>query len=237
MKTTVDFSVDSPYSQNLERSRLQNYIDKACYRHQVDFINKHGHPGAQLLDVGCGSGIFLKVASLNSNVSLNGLDFDHRLLGEASQRVPECNFTEGSAEELPFADKSFKFVTTFHNIEHLYHPEKFVSECKRVLDDSGYVILATPNPASYVSKKLGEKWGASPTQTPDHISLKSPQEWRSLFEQHSFNVVSEGTTFFSSLPMIKNTPLKYINHLMLYSLGNFRWEIGEAYQAVFQVSR
>jgi ubiquinone/menaquinone biosynthesis C-methylase UbiE len=236
MKTTVDFSVDSPYSQKIQRSKVQMAIDKASYRHQINFINKHSHPGAKLLDVGCGSGIFLKVASASSDIDLNGLDFDHRLLDEASQRVQGCNFIKGSAEELPFENKEFKFITTFHNIEHLYHPEKFVSECARVLDNDGYVILATPNPESYVSKKLGEQWGASPAQTHDHISLKSPKEWRSIFEDYSFTLTHEGTTFFSSLPIVRKTPLKYVNHFLLYSFGNLEWEIGEAYHAVFKIS-
>lgn len=236
MKTTVDFSVDSPYSQSLERGRLQTYIDKASYRRQVNFIRKHSKPGDTLLDVGCGSGIFLKVASSMSNIQLHGLDFDHRLLDEATQRVQECSFVKGSAEELPYEDKKFNFITTFHNIEHLYHPEKFVSECGRVLKNNGYVILATPNPESFVSEKLGDNWGASPKQTPDHISLKSPKEWRTIFEDNGFTSIHEGTTFFSSLPIVKKTPLRYANHFLLYSLGSLKWSVGEAYHSVFKIS-
>jgi ubiquinone/menaquinone biosynthesis C-methylase UbiE len=238
-KTTVDFSVTSPYSQNLERSKAQIFIDQASYRHQIQFIAKAAKAEeAGLLDVGCGSGIFLNVVSdLLANVSLHGLDYDHRLLDEASLRVNKASFVRASAEELPFEDSTFDFITTFHNIEHLYHPEYFIAECARVLKNGGYVLLATPNPSSYVAKMLKENWPADPSNTPDHIALKAPEVWKSMFEEHSFKVVKEGTTFGSSLPLIRRTPLKFLNHFMLYTFGTASWSKGEAYQAIFQIKK
>lgn len=235
MKTTVDFSAPSPYSQSLNESRLERFVHQATYRHQVNFIRKNAVTGASILDVGCGSGIFLNVAVKQLDaLDFYGLDYDHRLLEEASKRVKECKFYQGSAEELPFESNKFDFVTSFHNIEHLYNPEAFITEARRVLCPNAYLLLATPNPESYVAKQLKEMWPASPTQRPDHISLKSEVEWRELFENNSFKVVDEGTTFFSSLPVVNKTPLKYVNQLFLYFLGSFPWRYGEAYQAIFQ---
>lgn len=239
MRTTVDFSVDSPYSQSLSRTGYQGFIDNATYRHQLKFIQSKCCEGvSKILDVGCGSGIFLKVASsILKDFKFYGLDYDHRLLEEASIRVKEGIFNQGSAEVLPFEDDHFDFITSFHNIEHLYNPESFVSDCTRVLKINGYLLLATPNPKSISSKYLREKWGASIQNTPDHVSLKSPKEWKDLFETHGFQVICEGTTLLSSLPLLSKTPLKYINQFLLYSFGNFSWTGGEAYQAIFKLSR
>jgi ubiquinone/menaquinone biosynthesis C-methylase UbiE len=237
MKTTVDFSVPSPYSQDLVTSSLTSFIQRASYRHQINFIRRNALPGDKLLDVGCGSGIFLSVAAQYfSNLDLYGLDYDHRLLEESSQRVTDCKFIQGSAEELPFDSGKFNFLTSFHNIEHLYNPELFIAEAERVLCNGGFLLVATPNPSSFVARQMRDFWPASLSQRPDHISLKTPSEWRTLFERFSFNVISEGTTFASSLPIVNRTPLKYLNQLCLFSFGNLPWHDGEAYHTILQKS-
>jgi ubiquinone/menaquinone biosynthesis C-methylase UbiE len=241
-ETTVDFSKNSPYSRPVKRNRFQRFKDKATYRHQIKFINSlvpvNSSYGIKVLDVGCGSGVFLEAASLSSrNVQYCGLDYDHRLLQEASERTSLCEFYQGSAEDLPFEKESFDVIVSLQNIEHLYNPEKFISECSRVLKKNGYVILATPNPSGLAARFLKEKWNSSLSQMPDHVSVKSPQEWKKLFEQYSFEVVTEGTTFFTGFGIVQRTPLKYLNYILLYYFGNIPWEGGEAFQAVFRLTK
>lgn len=55
------------------------------------------------------------------------------------------NFVRGDAENLPFRSNSFDEIYAGHLIEHLDSPERFVSECSRVLKKRGLVHVWTPN--------------------------------------------------------------------------------------------
>ena len=64
----------------------------------------------------------------------------------AKERTELSNLVKGNAEVLPFGDMKFDFLITLHLIEHLFQPELFINEAKRVLKPGGILILATPNP-------------------------------------------------------------------------------------------
>ena len=57
--------------------------------------------------------------------------------------------TDGSiiatAEVLPFKNNCFDLIFAREVIEHLFYPDKFLSEVKRVLKNHGEMILTTPN--------------------------------------------------------------------------------------------
>jgi ubiquinone/menaquinone biosynthesis C-methylase UbiE len=240
IKHTVDYEKPTPYSRpkreginaNLNQFRL--YL---TYRKQVNTIVSHYHSQSRnnysLLDVGCGSGEFLRNLSefIPANL-LMGLELDYRLVNEAQGRCGKVKIYEGSAEIFPFPDSSIDCVTSFHNIEHLYQPESFVSESYRCLKKGGILVLATPNPEGLAARLLKEKWHSF--QLVDHVSLKSPEKWRELFVSYGFSVISEGTTFFTGFPIVSNTPLQFINYALLSVFGNLPWNYGEAYQAVLR---
>jgi SAM-dependent methyltransferase len=56
------------------------------------------------------------------------------------------------ANNLPIKNNSVDIITSFDMIEHLYDPEKFLEEARRVLKDDGLLIVATPNLADIYSR-------------------------------------------------------------------------------------
>jgi SAM-dependent methyltransferase len=70
--------------------------------------------GDHVLDVGCGSGVFLRaVADIGARP--HGLDASRALLRVARARVPEAELRVGEAELLPFDDDSFDVVAGFNS--------------------------------------------------------------------------------------------------------------------------
>ncbi|MEM4474678.1 MAG: methyltransferase domain-containing protein, partial [Candidatus Bathyarchaeia archaeon] len=57
-------------------------------------------------------------------------------------------------EELPFADNSFDVCTMLDVIEHLENPDHAIKEAYRVLKRGGFLILTTPNLASWCNRIL-----------------------------------------------------------------------------------
>jgi SAM-dependent methyltransferase len=70
--------------------------------------------GHRALDVGCGTGVFLRAVA-DMGARPHGLDASRALLRVARTRVPEAELRVGEAERLPFDDDSFDVVTGFNS--------------------------------------------------------------------------------------------------------------------------
>ncbi|MDI6825966.1 MAG: class I SAM-dependent methyltransferase [Candidatus Aenigmarchaeota archaeon] len=46
----------------------------------------------------------------------------------------------------PFREKVYKSVLLHHSLEHLENPYKVLSECVRILQDDGRIIIVVPSP-------------------------------------------------------------------------------------------
>jgi SAM-dependent methyltransferase len=70
-------------------------------------------PGDRVLEVGCGSGVFLRAAA-DRGAHVVGLDASPALLELARARVAEAELVAGDLESLPFEDDSFDLVAGFN---------------------------------------------------------------------------------------------------------------------------
>jgi SAM-dependent methyltransferase len=107
-------------------------------RKTIDFI-----PGdvKNLLDVGCGNGIFLnQIMEEGRPMEVFGLDRSHTAL----KYLKTPNKINGSIDAVPFPDASFDCVTCLEVIEHLPHTifDKSLKELARV--SKKYVIISVP---------------------------------------------------------------------------------------------
>ena len=104
-------------------------------------------PDGALLDLGCGRGEWLELASAAGWRAI-GVDADAGMLKHAAASGLDVRQGEvlGFLRELP--DASFSAVTGFHLAEHLPFDElrDFVRETHRILQPGGILILETPNP-------------------------------------------------------------------------------------------
>jgi SAM-dependent methyltransferase len=68
--------------------------------------------GSRVLELGCGSGVFLRAAA-DRGASVCGLDASEALLELARERVPEAELHLGDMQALPFEDDRFDVVAGF----------------------------------------------------------------------------------------------------------------------------
>ena len=98
---------------------------------------------ARILDVGAGTG-FLSLLLAEKGHWLTALDLSRGMLDKARGKADRLNlaidFLIGDAESLPFEDNSFDFVVSRWLLWTLPHPEKAVSEWKRVLKPGGSIL-------------------------------------------------------------------------------------------------
>ncbi len=98
--------------------------------------------GQALLDVACGTGLMTVAAAkiLGSPETITGLDPSEGMLEEARKKVA-ARFVVGRAEELPFAEASFDFLTMGYALRHVTSLEATFCEFHRVLRPGGRVLI------------------------------------------------------------------------------------------------
>jgi len=90
--------------------------------------------GATVLDVGCGTGVFLRLCA-DRGASVSGIDATEDLLARARTRVPEANLRLGDMQTLPFRDDAFDLVTGFTSFFYADDVVAALREAARVSRD------------------------------------------------------------------------------------------------------
>jgi SAM-dependent methyltransferase len=112
-------------------------------------------PGARVLELGCGTGVFLPLlaAAVGTDGHVVGLDHSPGFLEEARQRVITAGVStlvtleEADAERLPFPAASFDAVHVERVLMHLEDPDAALREACRVLKPGGIFVAAEPDSA------------------------------------------------------------------------------------------
>ncbi len=97
---------------------------------------------SRVLDVGCGSGVFLTAAAAAGAVA-HGCDPADAMLEIARARLPAADLRTAALPALPWPAASFDAVTAFHVVQHMPDPVAGMHELVRVARPGGRIALAT----------------------------------------------------------------------------------------------
>jgi SAM-dependent methyltransferase len=111
-------------------------------------------PGERVVDVGCGTGVFLGAlaSAVGPTGAVAGLDHSSAFLAEARARLEAGSLDdtvilhEGDAHRLPFPDRSFDAAHTERVLMHLEDPDLAIRELSRVVRPEGRVVAAEVHP-------------------------------------------------------------------------------------------
>lgn len=113
--------------------------------------------GGQLLDIGSGTGHFLKVANENGFKGI-GLEPD-----EEARNFAHCiNKVKSSAQEglYDIDDCCFDVITMWHVLEHVYSLRKDLKKIYDILKCDGKLFIAVPNMNSFDARFYKKHWAA-----------------------------------------------------------------------------
>jgi 2-polyprenyl-3-methyl-5-hydroxy-6-metoxy-1,4-benzoquinol methylase len=112
------------------------------WRQRIERVEGLCRPPARLLDVGCGTGDFLRVARARG-WRVSGTELSPYALKAAM--ADGLAVMGGEVWEAGFPSDAFDVVTCWHVIEHASDPRRLLEEVRRVLRPGGWLVLATPN--------------------------------------------------------------------------------------------
>lgn len=115
------------------------------------------HKKAKILDIGCGIGDFL-LHCKNNDWETYGIESGGEARKIAEQKLKQQIFEPAQISDLD--SNSFKIVSMWHVLEHIYDINLQIEQIKRILCDDGQLIIALPNPNSYDASYYNEYWAA-----------------------------------------------------------------------------
>lgn len=136
----------------------ENYFEKISSHYSETYVGKYTEPMhdaviqelerknfATLLDVGCGTGLFLSAVLNKFNIGISGIDISPGMIEKSRKLLGDhADLRVGDSEHLPWNDKFFDIVTCIASFHHYPSPEPVLKEMERVLRPGGSVIIADP---------------------------------------------------------------------------------------------
>jgi 2-polyprenyl-3-methyl-5-hydroxy-6-metoxy-1,4-benzoquinol methylase len=146
-KTVIDKIYQAVKNITLKRKlRLIN----ECLLHQ----NSISRPEKNILDIGAGTGDFLKVCKVNL-WNVFGIEPDMEARNIAAKKGVLLH-----KDVSHFTDKKFEIITLWHVLEHVENLEEYISTLEKLLSKNGTLIIAVPNYKSYDAKYYSKFWAA-----------------------------------------------------------------------------
>jgi len=97
-------------------------------------------PGQTVLDVGCGTGVFLRAAA-DRGATVCGLDASEALLEIARERVPDADLSRGDLQHLPYVDDTFDVVCGFNSFFYADDMVAALRDAGRVAKPGAPVVI------------------------------------------------------------------------------------------------
>jgi len=160
------------------------YVKSIALKRKLKLINSFQLKDKKLLDIGCGTGDFLKVAK-NNQWEVSGVEPNLNARAIANEKTNNSVFDIDQL--LKFEHHSFDVITLWHVLEHLPELENHLAIFESLLKPNGRLIIAVPNYNSYDALYYKSYWAAF--DVPRHLWHFSQQSISKLVEQHKMKLI------------------------------------------------
>ncbi|KXB00604.1 hypothetical protein AKJ42_00055 [candidate division MSBL1 archaeon SCGC-AAA261C02] len=148
-----------------ETADIYNERYRKIQRKKFQAVRNHLQGADRVLDVGCGTGLFLNEFSKISG-RVVGVDFSLGMLRK-TEKTNGISLVCADADKLPFRDESFNVVISLTLLQNMPDPQHTVREMGRVVVEDGLVLLTTLEKKHSISQL--EEWVSSANLKPMRI--------------------------------------------------------------------
>jgi len=155
-------------------------VKNITLKKKLSLINSFKTESKNILDVGAGTGDFLKFCS-NKGWSISGVEPNISAINKAAEKGIFLN------EDInQIKNTSFDVITLWHVLEHVENLSDYITTLKKLLSKNGRLVIAVPNYKSYDAKYYKEFWAAF--DVPRHLWHFSQTSIHKIFSEEKMIV-------------------------------------------------
>ena len=172
------------------------FVKKIALTSKLKLINSFKTTDKNLLDVGCGTGDFLRTCK-NNGWKVTGVEPNEKA------KITAENKLKGEWDSLIYSEinqlkseAKFDVITLWHVLEHIPNLDNYIATLKMQLRPDGVLIVAVPNYKSYDAKYYKQFWAAY--DVPRHLWHFSKKSILLLFAKHKMSITTILPMWFDS---------------------------------------
>lgn len=157
-------------------------------KRRIAWLKQNGvKKGGRVLDVGCATGHFIKMAK--NQFDMWGLDISEFAIEQAHLNNPEIaqQIQVGKIEEQDYPDNFFDAIVLWDVMAHLWDPVGTVRRLVKILKPGGILAISTLNIGALTAHLMGKHWHFM--TVPEHLSFFNRQTINHLFKMVGLNPI------------------------------------------------
>jgi 2-polyprenyl-3-methyl-5-hydroxy-6-metoxy-1,4-benzoquinol methylase len=174
-----------------EEEPTQEWVERS-QSEKTDFFHKCESDSGRILDVGCGSGFFLRALDAKK-WDRYGVEISREAARLAARSLGTDHVFSGTMLEAQFEKSFFDAISFWSSLEHTNEPRASLIRAREIIKPGGTLIIQVPNAASYQSRIFKGDWFA--LDVPRHRYHFSYERLAQLLAETGFDIYL--TTFQS----------------------------------------
>jgi ubiquinone/menaquinone biosynthesis C-methylase UbiE len=153
------------------------------------YLNFFTKPNALWLDVGCADGLIILEAlkKIRKKIYAIGVEISNSLIVAAKNLIDSYKFEIqmilSDAENLPFSNEVFDFISCTAVLEHLSNVDKVLFNFHKILNKDGTLLITIPNP---ILSLFAEKIRHIPSHRHKYLTVN---KLLSLIKSNKFHII------------------------------------------------
>lgn len=187
----VPYYVSPAYTSHIKTAtntfdRLYLTVRTFTLKWKLSIVEKSAAPSSekQILDFGCGTGEFIKVAK-HKGWNTIGMEPSQHARQHLSPSISKD--VKNSLEEVSNLKKKFDAITLWHVLEHVDQLNATIENIKNLLTENGRIYIAVPNSNSWDAHHYKQHWAAY--DVPRHLWHFNIKSMHELLKKHQLTII------------------------------------------------
>ena len=175
--------------------RIYHVAKEYSLKRKLKLIDRFSPQGKRLLDIGAGTGDFLKTCQ-DAGWDVTGIEPSDKARRLSESKVGSDKCHDSLERFMKTNSGEFDVITLWHVLEHVPDLYEFIARIKSLLSKNGCLVVAVPNFKCADAEFYGKHWAAY--DVPRHLWHFSRNSIERIFSDFEMEVAEEAPLYFDS---------------------------------------